>query len=50
VGAARVLRAIRADAVVETPRDVRLAAWATLARQASIIYRYNLATVRPATT
>jgi glycosyltransferase involved in cell wall biosynthesis len=39
----RVLRAIRADAVVvDTPRDVRLAAWATLARQVGIIYRYNL--------
>jgi glycosyltransferase involved in cell wall biosynthesis len=39
----RVLRAIRADAVVvDTPRDLRLSAWATLARQASIIYRYNL--------
>jgi glycosyltransferase involved in cell wall biosynthesis len=39
----RILRSIRADAVVvDTPRDVRLAAWATLARQASIIYRYNL--------
>jgi glycosyltransferase involved in cell wall biosynthesis len=44
----RVLRAIRADAVVvDTPRDVRLAAWATLARQASIIYRYNLNYRRP---
>jgi glycosyltransferase involved in cell wall biosynthesis len=42
-GLLRVLRAIRADAVVvDTPRDVRLAAWATLARQAGIIYRYNL--------
>jgi glycosyltransferase involved in cell wall biosynthesis len=39
----RVLRDIRADAVVvDTPRDVRLSAWATLARQASIVYRYNL--------
>jgi glycosyltransferase involved in cell wall biosynthesis len=39
----RVLRAIRAEAVVvDTPRDVRLAAWATLGRPASIIYRYNL--------
>jgi glycosyltransferase involved in cell wall biosynthesis len=38
-----VLRAIRADAVVaDTPRDVRLAAWATLGRPASVIYRYNL--------
>jgi glycosyltransferase involved in cell wall biosynthesis len=42
-GLLRVLRAIRADAVVvDTPRDVRLAAWATLVRQASIVYRYNL--------
>jgi glycosyltransferase involved in cell wall biosynthesis len=39
----RILRAIRADAVVvDTPRDVRLAAWATLGRPASIVYRYNL--------
>ena len=39
----RILRAIRADAIlVDTPRDVRLAAWATLLHQASIIYRYNL--------
>ena len=44
----RVLRAIRADAVVvDTPRDVRLAAWATLVRQASIVYRYNLNYRRP---
>jgi glycosyltransferase involved in cell wall biosynthesis len=44
----RVLRAVRADAVVvDTPRDVRLAAWATLVRQASIIYRYNLNYRRP---
>ena len=39
----RVLRAIQADAVVvDTPRDVRLAALATLGRPASIVYRYNL--------
>lgn len=39
----RVLRAVRADAVVvDTPRDVGLAAWATLVRPASVIYRYNL--------
>lgn len=44
----RVLRAIRADAVVvDTPRDVRLAAWATLVRQASVVYRYNLNYRRP---
>lgn len=42
-GLFRILRRIRADAVVvDTPRDVRLAAWATLGRQASIVYRYNL--------
>jgi glycosyltransferase involved in cell wall biosynthesis len=42
-GLVGVLRDIRADVVVaDTPRDVRLAAWATLVRQASIIYRYNL--------
>jgi glycosyltransferase involved in cell wall biosynthesis len=39
----RVLRRIRADAVLaDTPRDVRLAAWATLVYQASVVYRYNL--------
>ena len=39
----RVLRSVGADAVVaDTPRDVRLAAWATLARRARIVYRYNL--------
>jgi glycosyltransferase involved in cell wall biosynthesis len=44
----RVLRAVGADAVVvDTPRDVRLAAWATLLRPASIIYRYNLNYRRP---
>ncbi len=44
----RVLRAIRADAIlVDTPRDVRLAAWATLVRPASIVYRYNLNYRRP---
>jgi glycosyltransferase involved in cell wall biosynthesis len=44
----RVLRAIRADVVVvDTPRDVRLAAWATLVRQAGIVYRYNLNYRRP---
>jgi glycosyltransferase involved in cell wall biosynthesis len=42
-GLLQILRRIRADAVVvDTPRDVRLAAWATLGRQASIVYRYNL--------
>ena len=44
----RVLRTIRADAVVvDTPRDVRLAAWATLVRRASIVYRSNLNYRRP---
>lgn len=44
----RILRSIGADAVVvDTPRDVRLAAWATLLRQASIVYRYNLNYRRP---
>lgn len=39
----RVLRRIEADAlVVDTPRDVRLAAYATLLRPARIVYRYNL--------
>ena len=39
----RVLRQIRADAVVvDTPRDVRLAAYATLLHPARIVYRYNL--------
>jgi glycosyltransferase involved in cell wall biosynthesis len=44
----RVLREIRADAlVVDTPRDVRLAAYATLLRAARIVYRYNLNYRRP---
>jgi len=39
----RILREIEADAlVVDTPRDVRLAAYATLLRPARIVYRYNL--------
>jgi glycosyltransferase involved in cell wall biosynthesis len=39
----RILRQIRADAViVDTPRDVRLAAYATLFHSAPILYRYNL--------
>ena len=43
-----LLRSIGADAVVvDTPRDVRLAAWATLVHQASIVYRYNLNYRRP---
>jgi glycosyltransferase involved in cell wall biosynthesis len=44
----RVLRQIRADAlVVDTPRDVRLAAYATLLSSARIVYRYNLNYRRP---
>lgn len=39
----RTLRAIRAEAlIVDTPRDVRLAAYATLLHSARIVYRYNL--------
>jgi glycosyltransferase involved in cell wall biosynthesis len=39
----RVLRDMEADAVlVDTPRDVRLAAYATLLHPARIVYRYNL--------
>jgi glycosyltransferase involved in cell wall biosynthesis len=46
----RVLRRIRADAVVvDTPRDVRLAAYATLVHRARIVYRYNLNYRRPRT-
>jgi glycosyltransferase involved in cell wall biosynthesis len=44
----RVLRQIEAEAlVVDTPRDVRLAAWATLLHPARIVYRYNLNYRRP---
>ena len=44
----RMLREIRADAlVVDTPRDVRLAAYATLLHPARIVYRYNLNYRRP---
>ncbi len=47
-GLLRVLRRIRADAlVVDTPRDVRLAAYSTLLRRARILYRYNLNYRRP---
>lgn len=39
----RILRELRADAlVVDTPRDVRLAAYATLFDPAPIVYRYNV--------
>ena len=44
----RVLRRLEADAlVVDTPRDVRLAAYATLVHRARIVYRYNLNYRRP---
>jgi glycosyltransferase involved in cell wall biosynthesis len=43
-----VLRRIRADAlVVDMPRDVRLAAYATLLHPAAVVYRYNLNYRRP---
>jgi glycosyltransferase involved in cell wall biosynthesis len=39
----RVLRRLRADAVItDTPRDVRLSAYATILHRARIVYRYNL--------
>ena len=45
-----VLRRLAADAVLaDTPRDVRLAAYATLLRRARVIYRYNLNYRRPRT-
>jgi glycosyltransferase involved in cell wall biosynthesis len=44
----RVLRLIGADALVaDTPRDVRLAAYATMLHPARILYRYNLNYRRP---
>ena len=44
----RILRRLRAQAlVVDMPRDVRLAAYATLLRPARIVYRYNLNYRRP---
>jgi glycosyltransferase involved in cell wall biosynthesis len=46
----RLLREIRAEAiVVDTPRDLRLAAWASLLQGASVLYRYNLNYRRPRT-
>lgn len=37
------LRRLRAEAVVvDTPRDLRISAWATLLQGARIVYRYNL--------
>jgi glycosyltransferase involved in cell wall biosynthesis len=39
----QVLRQVKAQAVmVDTPRDVRLAAYATLLHPARVVYRYNL--------
>jgi glycosyltransferase involved in cell wall biosynthesis len=39
----RTLRELAADVVVvDTPRDLRLAAWATLLHAAPLVYRYNL--------
>lgn len=47
---ARLLRRAGIQAVlVDTPRDVRLAAYATLFRRARIVYRYNLNYRRPRT-
>jgi glycosyltransferase involved in cell wall biosynthesis len=46
----RVLRQIRAEAiVVDTPRDLRLAAWASVFQGARVVYRYNLNYRRPRT-
>src|SRR4029078_3881824 len=39
----RVFRGLKAEAVVvDTPRDLRLSAWAALLQPARIVYRYNL--------
>jgi glycosyltransferase involved in cell wall biosynthesis len=44
----RVLRSLSAEAVVvDTPRDLRLAGWATLLHPAAVVYRYNLNYRRP---
>jgi glycosyltransferase involved in cell wall biosynthesis len=44
----RILRQTNAEAIVaDTPRDVRLSAYATLLHRARIIYRYNLNYRRP---
>jgi glycosyltransferase involved in cell wall biosynthesis len=44
----QTLRRLAAQAViVDTPRDLRLAAWATLVHPARIVYRYNLNYRRP---
>jgi glycosyltransferase involved in cell wall biosynthesis len=46
----RALRRVGAEAVVvDTPRDVRLSAYATLFHRAPIMYRYNLNYRRPRT-
>ncbi|HYC31142.1 MAG TPA: glycosyltransferase family 4 protein [Gemmatimonadales bacterium] len=46
----RALRAGRSQAlIVDTPRDVRLSAYATLLHRAPIVYRYNLNYRRPRT-
>jgi glycosyltransferase involved in cell wall biosynthesis len=45
-----VLRRTRSEVVMaDTPRDVRLSAWATLLHRARIVYRYNLNYRRPRT-
>ena len=44
----RTLRELAAEVVVvDTPRDLRLAAWATLLHAARVVYRYNLNYRRP---
>jgi glycosyltransferase involved in cell wall biosynthesis len=44
----RTLRELAVDLVVaDTPRDLRLAAWATLLHAAPLVYRYNLNYRRP---
>ena len=44
----RVLQSLSAEAVVvDTPRDLRLAGWATLIQPARVVYRYNLNYRRP---
>ena len=44
------LRAVRAQAIlVDTPRDVRLAAYATVVHRSRTVYRYNLNYRRPRT-
>lgn len=47
-GLLSVLRSLSAEAVmVDTPRDLRLAGWATLLQPARVVYRYNLNYRRP---